>query len=460
MFTGKEKIHLIGIGGIGMSGIAQLFLAQGMRVSGSDLKHSRLIEKLKALGAEIFIGHSHANVKQDVDVVIYSSAIKQTNPELMIAHSREIPVLNRACALGLLANQKKTIAVTGAHGKTTTASLISHLLIKCALKPTVCVGGELFSLNGNALLGEGNYFVLEADESDGSFLHLNPLYPVITNIDREHLEFYRNLEHITETFREFMNNTKDEGCIFCCYDDPGLMKITSSLNKRFFTFGLSDQADIFAKDITMQDNKTCFNCIYQGESLGEVSLQIPGRHNICNALGAIAVGLELGLDFKSIQEALASYKGVRRRLQLKLKEKNILIFDDYAHHPTEIRASLEALNSFKHKRILAVFQPHRYTRTKFLIEDFGSCFQGADLLIVTDIYAASEAPLAGVSARDICQKAREAKIKDVRFLSKNDILEHLLKEIRSGDLVVVMGAGDIGRIADALVERIKGADSL
>ncbi len=437
-----------------MSGIAQILIARGMRVSGSDLKRSPLIEKLRNLGAEVSIGHSSSNIK-DADLLIYSSVIKQNNPELVAAHSQGITVLTRAQALGELANQKKAIAITGAHGKTTTASLISHMLVKCGLKPTVCVGGELFSLDGNAFLGEGRYFVLEADESDGSFLNLNPVYSIITNIDREHLDYYRDLAHIAETFRKFIGNTKEEGCVFFCQDDSELMKIVRSLDKRTFSFGLTPEADIFAEDIKMQESLSRFNCIYRGMSLGEIILQIPGRHNICNTLAAVAVGLEVGLDFKLIQDALSSYAGARRRLELKLKEKDVLIFDDYAHHPTEIKATLEALKSFKHKRILAVFQPHRYTRTKFLIKDFGKCFQGVDHLIVTEIYPASEAPIEGVSAKNICQKAREAKVKNVRFLSKKDILEHLLKEVRAGDLVAIMGAGDITRIADALAKEIK-----
>ena len=442
-----------------MSGIAQLLLARGKRVSGSDLKDSDLIEKLRNLGAEVFIGHSPSNIK-DVDLVIYTSAIKQDNPELVAAHSAGIVVINRAEALAALANQKRAIAVTGAHGKTTTASLIAHMLVKCKLKPTVCVGGELFSLNGNAFLGDGHFFVLEADESDGSFLNLNPLYSVVTNIDREHLDYYRDLAHITETFRKFISNTRNEGCIFFCQDDLTLAKVVSSLNRRAFSFGLSQKACIFAKEIELQESLSKFNCVYQNRNLGRVILKIPGRHNISNALGAIAVGLEMGFDFKSIQEALSSYTGVRRRLQLKLKEKDVLIFDDYAHHPTEIKATLQALKNFKHKRLVAVFQPHRYTRTKFLIEDFGNCFKDVDHLVVTDIYSASEPPIEGVSARNICQKARQAKIKDVLFLSKGDILEHLLKKIEPGDLVAIMGAGDITRIADALVEKIKGSRAL
>jgi UDP-N-acetylmuramate--alanine ligase len=459
MFTNKKKVHLIGIGGIGMSGIARLLVAEGCKLSGSDLKASRLTDKLKGLGAEIFIGHSSLNV-QEADSVIYSSAIKQDNPELMAARSAGIRLLSRAQALAELANQKKAIAVTGAHGKTTTSSLISHMLITCGLKPTVCVGGELISLNSNAFCGEGRYFVLEADESDGSFLNLNPVYSIVTNIDQEHLDYYRDLTHISQTFLEFMRNTKREGCVFFCRDDPRLLELTHCLDRRCFSFGLLPQAEAFAQDIKMQDGLSRFKCIYKGEALGEITLHIAGRHNICNGLAAISLGLEIGLDFKSIQGALASYKGVRRRLELKSQEKDIRIFEDYAHHPTEIRATLEALKGFRHKRLLAVFQPHRYTRTQSLIEDFGRCFQAADHLIVTDIYSASEAPIKGVSAENICQKAREAGINDTHFLPRKDILPHLLKELQRGDLVAVMGAGDIGSFADVLAERIKSSDTL
>lgn len=442
-----------------MSGIAQILLAQGLKVSGSDLKSSQLIEKLRSLGAKVSIGHSSSNIT-NADLVIYSSAIKQTNPELQAANSRNILLVTRAEALAALANQKKSIAVAGAHGKTTTASLISHMLVKCGFQPTVCVGGELFSLNGNAFLGKSHYFVLEADESDGSFLSLEPFYSVITNIDREHLDYYKDLGEIAETFQKFMGNTKERGCLFFCQDDAGLMKIVRALNRESFSYGLSHKADVFAEDIKVQNNLSRSSCIYRGKNLGELILRIPGRHNICNSLAAVAVGLKLGINFDSIQQALSSYKGVRRRLELKLKEKDLLVFEDYAHHPTEIKATLAALRGFRPKRILAVFQPHRYTRTKFLIDDFGSCFRGADHLIVSDIYPASEPPIEGVSAKDICQKAREAEIKDVRFLPKEVILRHLIQEIKPGDLVAVMGAGDIGSIADALAKRIKGSRSL
>lgn len=455
MFKDKQKVHFIGIGGIGMSGVAQLILAQGVKVSGSDLKASLLTEKMRNIGAEIFIGHSAGNVKDDVDCVVYTSAVKADNPELVTARSRDIPLLARAAALSLLAQPKKLIAVTGAHGKTTTTSLIAHMLGECGVSPTICVGGEILSLNANARWGNGEYFVAEADESDASFLYFNPFYSVVTNIDREHLDYYHNEEQIREAFVKFIQNTAQEGCIFFCQDDPALKKIACASDKTTIGFGLTLEADIYAAELELSENRVSFQCVYRGETLGRIDLQVPGRHNAYNALAAVALGLRLGLDFAMIRQALSSYRGVKRRLHLKLQEKEILIFDDYAHHPTEIRASLAALRNFGHKRILAVFQPHRYTRTKYLIEEFATCFHDADSLIITDIYAASEPPIPGVSAEAICRKAQDAGARDVCFLPKEDIVENLLRRLCPGDLVAVMGAGDIGNVADVLAERVR-----
>ncbi|MFH1045429.1 MAG: UDP-N-acetylmuramate--L-alanine ligase [Candidatus Omnitrophota bacterium] len=459
MFSNQKKVHLMGIGGIGMSGIAQILLAQGCRVSGCDVKASSLTEKLQQLGANIVIGHAPDHL-DDVEVLVYSSAIAKDNPELVGAYARNLVVLWRAQALALLANQKKTISVTGAHGKTTTSSMIAHILAKCNLKPTICVGGELFSLNGNAFRGESNYFVLEADESDGSFLHLAPLYSVVTNIDREHLDYYRDLEHICATFRAFLSNTRKEGAIFFCQDDPMLSKVVSSLGITALGYGFSADAAVTARDIVVESGRSRFTFFEREKALGEVTLEIPGRHNISNALAAIAVGLKIGLDFSAICQALTSFKGVRRRMELKLREKGILVFEDYAHHPTEIKVTLEALKTFGPKRILAVFQPHRYSRTKFLLPEFGRCFAGVDQLIVTDIYAASETPIAGISGRCVCQEAEKAKVREVFFLPKQEIVAHLLGQLRPGDLVAIMGAGDIGNLSNVLAEAVKKSDQL
>ncbi|MFC1631580.1 UDP-N-acetylmuramate--L-alanine ligase [Candidatus Omnitrophota bacterium] len=450
----KNSVHLVGIGGIGMSGIAQILLARGVKVSGSDLKQTALTKKLQDLGGKIFIGHDFRHL-QDADILIYSSAVKSDNPELIRARAKGIPLITRAEGLAQLANQKKSIAVTGAHGKTTTASLIAHTLLSCGLKPTVCVGGELFNIDGNVFLGDSDYFVLEADESDGSFLNFTPFYSVVTNIDREHLDYYRDLDHIVESFTRFMQNTKPGGTVFYSADDPLLVKLQSCLKSRTLSYGLKPEAEIFAQDIELHSRYSRFRCVYRKQDLGQLDLSIPGQHNIINALAALAIGLEVGLDFRALSQALSLYSGVRRRLELKLKRNDILVFEDYAHHPTEIKATLASLQSFKPKRLFAVFQPHRYTRTKFLIDDFGRCFSGADRLIVTDIYAASEPPIEGVTARNICQKAQEAKVKEVLFLPRKDILAHLLAEVQSGDLVAILGAGDIGSVTDALVRELK-----
>jgi UDP-N-acetylmuramate--alanine ligase len=453
-FSGREKIHLIGIGGIGMSGIAQLLLNLGNRVSGSDVKPSSLIEKLRHLGAEISIGHQRDNLA-DADIVIVTPAVKSDNPELVAAQERNLKILTRAQALAELANQKNTIAVTGAHGKTTTSSLTSHILSACGLKPTICVGGEVFSLNGNAFTGSGNYFVLEADESDGSLLTLNPLYSIITNVDREHMDYYRNLEHVMQTFKEFLTHTKKEGVIFLCRDDKQLMRLARSAGRRIVTFGLGVDADIYAKDIVLKESFSEFTCMRGNEEIAQFTVPLPGRHNVSNALAAIALSLELEIDIDSLKKSFESFRGIRRRMELKLKKKDILVFEDYAHHPTEIKATLDALKNFKHKRIFAVFQPHRYTRTKFLLNEFGTCFRGVDRLIVTDIYAASEPPIEGINAEVICEKAKKAGVENATFLPKYDILKSLLQELKPGDLVAVMGAGDIGSLAGVLAEEIK-----
>ena len=454
MFSRGERIHFVGIGGIGTSAIAQLLQGRGCLISGSDLKATALTEKLHKMGMRISLDH-RAEAVNGADLVIYTTALKRDNPELAAARAQGIPSLSRSEALAILANEKKSIAVSGAHGKTTTTCLIAHLLVDARFSPTVCAGGELFGLNGNALSGEGSYFVLEADESDGSFLSLRPDYAVLTNIDREHLDYYRSLKEIEKAFAGFVNNSKDQGRVIFCADDQRLAKIVVRSGRQGLGYGFSKTADIFASGIELADGLSRFDSFYQGRFLGQIELMVPGRHNISNALAAVALGLELGIDFKTIQRSLSTFNGVRRRLELKSRQKQILIFDDYAHHPTEIRASLAALRNLKPKRILAVFQPHRYSRTKFLINDFADCFSDADQLVITDIYAASEAPIPGVSAKKLCQRIRQLNGPEVEYLPKEKILAYLLERLRSGDLVAVLGAGDIGDLSDALVKELQ-----
>ncbi len=452
--------HLIGIGGIGMSGIAALLLSSGKKVSGSDLKENRITRELEKQGAQIFIGHSQDNIK-DADCVIYSSAIKEDNPEIIRAKALRVPLIKRAEALARLMREKEVITVTGSHGKTTTTSLASYLLLEAGLLPTVAIGGILINLDTNACFGNGKFFVAEADESDGSFLYYRPHYSIITNIDREHLDYYKNFDKEIQAFGEFINRTEEGGCVFACEDDAVLKKLLKDYKNKHLMFGLSESADIYPKNIELKGLSSQFDCFYKGKFLDRFSLALGGRHNISNALSVVALGMELGIDLKFIKIALNNYKGAKRRLEIKFKDNGIMVIDDYAHHPTEIKASLAAVKNLGHKRIIAVFQPHRYTRTKILLEEFGRSFESADRVIVTDIYAASEPELEGINAKLVCQEiSKLSPEKKVEFLAKGDILDYLQKIIQPGDLIITLGAGDIVKINDELVEELKRKSSV
>lgn len=450
----KEHIHLIGIGGAGMSGIAQILLSQGYKVSGSDISLSEVTRELESKGAKISAGHHVDNVN-GARLVVYSSAITSDNPEMISASSKKIPLIRRAEMLARLMRDKIGIAVTGAHGKTTTTSLISLILKKAKLEPTVVIGGLVDNFGGGACLGDGPYFCIEADESDGSFLLFSPTYSVVTNIDDEHLDFYQDTEQIKQAFLEFIKRTKQQGCLFYCGDDPHLNDILTDYQGDLLSFGLSRDCHIYPQKIKLDGFYSHFDCLYKGRKLGRLKVKLSGYHNISNALGAIAVGLRLGIDFNIIREALASYQGIKRRFQNKGNlNRDILIIEDYAHHPTEIKATLNALKVWQ-RRIVSIFQPHRYSRTKYLLNEFGKCFADSDHLIITDIYAASEKPIPGVSAKSIHQKVKENNHKSTCYLKKDQILNHLLDIVKPGDIVAVMGAGDIGKIADELVAGLK-----
>ncbi|MBM3251711.1 MAG: UDP-N-acetylmuramate--L-alanine ligase [Candidatus Omnitrophica bacterium] len=350
---------------------------------------------------------------------------------------------------------KKGITVAGAHGKTTTASLVSFMLNKSNFSPTVVTGGNVFNFNTNALLGEGAYFVAELDESDESFLYFNPLYSIVTNIDYEHLDHYKTWENILNAFSKFFDQTQRNGLIFACGDDENIMKILKYKNQKYISFGLSGNCDIYADKISLQNFSSKFKCVYRDNVLGEVILNIPGKHNISNCLAVISLGLELGISFDKIKDCLFHYKGVQRRFQLKGEINNIKIVDDYGHHPTEIRATLEAAKSLKPKRLVVAFQPHRYSRTKFLLKEFITCFDAADSLIITDIYAASEKPLPGITGKTLYDRIKLVNTKEVNFLPKKDIVAHLLKIAKPGDLIMTLGAGDIGNLSDELLQRLK-----
>ena len=441
-----------------MSGIAHLFLSRGMKVSGSDLKESQITQDLKKMGAQVFIGHDASQVADDVDTVVYSSAIKEDNPEIQEAKRRGIVLLKRAQALAELMKDKTVITVTGSHGKTTTTSLASLLLLEAGFCPTAAIGGIVRNMDSNACLGKSAFFVAEADESDGSFLYYLPKYSIITNIDYEHLDHYGDFQNEVNTFREFINRTDSNGCVFGCGDDDSLRSILKDYKHRYLLFGLTEDSHIYPGDIRLNGLNSEFSCFYKNKFLDRFQLALGGEHNISNSLAVIALGLELGINLDIIKETLKNFQGARRRIEIKFESPQYLLIDDYAHHPTEIKATLKTVKDIKSDRIVAVFQPHRYTRTKFLLNEFAASFNLADYIIITEIYPASEPPIEGISGELLFHNIREQlpKDKEVVFLPKDQIVEHILKIIRPHDLIIILGAGDIVKVGDELVERLKG----
>lgn len=451
----KEYYHFIGIGGIGMSGVAHLLLKAGFSVSGSDLKENRVTKELKRLGAKIYTGHNAENISGQ-SAVVYSSAIREDNPEMLKAKNLGIPLLKRAEALALLMRDKTAITIAGSHGKTTTTALISYMLLEAGLCPTVAIGGILKNIDTNACLGSGEFFVAEADESDGSFLYYQPKYSIITNIDREHLDYYGNFENELKAFKDFIKRTQSAGCVFACSDDPNLKELFADYKPRVVFFGLNEPADIGAKNIELNGLSSDFDCYLKHKFISRFHLALGGRHNISNALSVIGLGLELNINLSYIRRTLEGYKGAGRRLEIKFKSAKFLVLDDYAHHPSEIKATLEAVDNLKAGRKIVVFQPHRYSRTKLLLNEFAACFERADYLIITDIYAASEQPIEGVDAQGLLKQiSQHYPHKQAVYLAKEKITDFLLGFMQSGDLVITLGAGDIVRVADALAEKLK-----
>lgn len=453
-----HRIHFVGIGGIGMSGIAELLLNLGYTVSGSDLVDSDTTRRLRSLGAKISIGHHPANIG-DADVVVYSSAVKPDNPEVRAARDKGIPVIRRAEMLAELMRLKYGIAVAGAHGKTTTTSMIASVLAKGGLDPTAVVGGKVKSLGSGAKLGQGEFLVAEADESDGSFLRLSPTIAVVTNIDREHLDHYGSLEKIQETFLEFINKIPFYGLAVLCLDDPHIPALLPRVEKRILTYGLNPQADIQAHEISFQGATSSFKVSHGKSLLGQVKLPLPGPHNVLNALAAIGVGLELEVPFGQIQEALGAFEGVQRRFQVKAVIDDITVVDDYGHHPCEIRATLHAAKLSWGRRLVVVFQPHRYTRTFHLFQDFLTAFHEADTLFLMDIYPAGEEPLEGVSSELLCRAIRDAGHRDVEHVrDRRELADKIMKKLVPGDVVITLGAGDVWKVGEELIDRLEHAD--
>jgi UDP-N-acetylmuramate--alanine ligase len=454
---GKTKhIHFVGVGGIGMSGIAELLLNLGYEVSGSDLKASAVTARLAKLGGKIYPGHNQKNI-EGADVVVYSSAVFEDNPEILEARERYIPVIPRAEMLAELMRLKFGVSVAGAHGKTTTTSMIASILMHGHLDPTVVIGGRLDIWGGsNAKLGQGEILVAESDESDGSFMILSPTIAVVTNIDHEHLDHYGSMEAIRQAFIEFINKIPFYGLAVLCLDNEEIQGIMPHLKKRYLTYGMSTQADLRARDIRRSRLESDFEALYQNQSLGRVTVGKPGTHNVLNALAAIGVGLELDISMEDMKQGLQNPGGLARRFEIKGEKGGVLVLDDYGHHPTEIAATLEtARTAWPERRLIVVFQPHRYTRTKLLYDRFVISFNDADMLLIAPLYSAGERPIEGVDAEWLYRGIKEHGHKDVILCKdQDDILRSVLGTLKPGDVVMTLGAGDIQHVAENLLEQL------
>jgi UDP-N-acetylmuramate--alanine ligase len=454
-----RRIHFVGIGGIGMSGIAEVLLNLGFTVSGSDLKATPITDRLSKLGARFFEGHSASNLR-DAQVLVISSAIPPDNLEVAEAHRLQIPVIPRAEMLAELMRLKFCVAVAGAHGKTTVTSMIAVMLTQAGLDPTAVIGGRLDVFASSARLGKGDLMVVEADESDRSFLYLLPSIAVVTNIDREHLDHYHDLNEIASAFLSFMNKVPFYGAVVACADAPWgerMRELFPQLRRRVVTYGLDPGADVQGSSLQLQPQGSCFEVEARAKHLGSFTVRVPGRHNVQNALAAVAVGLELELSAEEIRSGLDRFHGAERRFQIKGEFEGVTIVDDYGHHPTEIRATLEAARLWGAERLIAIFQPHRYTRTLFLMDDFASSFQAADRVYVLDIYPASEKPIPGITSPRLVERMAELGFQRARYApSEQAVIQGVLEDLRPGDLILTVGAGSVGRIGDALAEAIQG----
>ena len=439
-----------------MSGIAEVLLNMGYQVSGSDLKESPITRRLQRLGARVYYGHDPENLG-DAQVVVYSSAVREVNPELMAAQERMIPIVPRGEMLAELMRMKYGIAVAGSHGKTTTTSLIASILSHAGLDPTAVIGGKVHAFGSNAKVGKGEVWVCEADESDGSFLKLSPVIAVVTNIDPEHLDHYHSLDELKAAFRQFLEKVPFYGLVVACWDHSGVREVLKGFSRRLVTYGLSQEARFRAEGIKTTFFQTSFNLYHQGENLGRLKLDMPGRHNVLNCLSAIAVAWELEVSFQVIREAVEEFEGVERRFQLKGEVGGITFIDDYGHHPEEIKATLRAVREGHQGRIVVLFQPHRYTRTQILFDYFLEAFSDADLLIMTEIYPAGEDPIAGVTALKLAQEIGRLGRPQVIYLpDREQMLDEAVNLLQPGDLVITLGAGDIWTVGEAILERLKG----
>lgn len=451
----RQHIHFVGIGGIGMSGLAQVLLQLGYEVSGSDLRSTDITNKLAVAGGAIYKGHAAEHI-QGADVVVYSSAVRPDNPEILAAQQANIPIIPRAELLAELMRLKKFgIAVAGAHGKTSTTSMTASVLQAGGVDPTVIIGGKVKALGTHAVWGNGDFLLAEADESDGSFLRLTPSIVVVTNIDREHLDFYANLDSIVSAFHEFIEKIPFYGLAVLCADDAAIASLLPSLRKRYLTYGTCEQADLRAENIELTGFGVRYHAVFKGENLGEIRLRVPGLHYLRNSLAALAIGLELELPFETIRRGLYEYQGVGRRFEVIGERNGITFVDDYAHHPTEIGATLKtARYCWPDRRLVVLFEPHRYTRTLALMDEFPAAFQDADLLFLTEIYPASERPIVGVSGERLARKIEERGC-TVHFVpAVSELPNRVAGILQQGDVVLTLGAGSIGQVGYAMLSQL------
>jgi UDP-N-acetylmuramate--alanine ligase len=462
VFEKYKVIHFVGIGGIGMSGIAEVLANLGYEVTGSDIKESETTRRLRDRGIRIHIGHREENI-DSAHVVVVSSAVRPDNPEVVAAHGLSVPVIPRAEMLAELARLKYGVLVAGAHGKTTTTSLISTVLGHGGFDPTIIIGGRLKGIGNNAKLGQGEFLVAEADESDGSFLKLSPTIAVVTNIDREHMDFFKSMDRLKEAFLSFINKVPFYGVSFICNENEHVRELVPNIHRRYMTYGLSGSSDIRAADIEKRFMGTSFDVIYRNDPIGRFRIPIPGVHNVLNALACIGVALELKMEVGAIKTALDSFGGIQRRFEFKGESKGIKVYDDYGHHPTEIRATIAAAKENmkylgEQARLFVVFQPHRYTRTADLMDEFSASFGGADTLVLLDIYPAGEKPIEGVTSRSLLEKITKGGHAEVAYpAGKEEALRYVLSQMRSGDLLLTLGAGDVWKLGEKVLEGLNAS---
>jgi UDP-N-acetylmuramate--alanine ligase len=448
------QIHFVGIGGIGMSGIAEVLLNLGYAVSGSDVRESETTRRLASLGGRIFTGHAAENLTE-ADVVVISTAVRRDNPEVVAARAKKIPVIPRAEMLAELMRLKYGIAIAGSHGKTTTTSMAAHLLAHAGMDPTAVVGGKVNTFGSNAKLGKGDYMVVEADESDGSFLRIPPTLAVVTNIDPEHLDYWKTPEALRQGFVDFVNRVPFYGISILCIDHPTVQSLIPDLEKRFVTYGESHQADYRAEKIEVSGHAVRFDAWRRQEPLGRFEVHMVGRHNALNALAVVALADEMGIPMVVTREALASFRGVQRRFTVKGEKRGITVVDDYGHHPAEVKATLLGAREAFNRRVVCVFQPHRYTRTRDLFQDFATAFNDADVLLLSDIYAASEDPIPGVTPESLVEAIRARGHRDASYVPRSELASRARAVVKPGDIVITLGAGDVTNVGPELLELLE-----